>query len=367
MKPIMLSILTLASLALHAQANEPCGNHGTIAERVADCNTKQGNFVLVTRTQRQNEIYKDIVSGLIWGDHEDAMAHTNYLYDTRACYNDKVGDERANMKNLAWRLPDKKQYYEAVLDGIMNSIPNFKNQGRLWTGSISDFNDRDGQYHYVFNTVDGDIDGNAHSRRDNYYPFRCVALDKDHVPTPFDDIDDTNEDEVVIKNPILEGSNLPIAASKGYTTVGSSEDGVCRALGYKRAIEGSSRATNTFEETLQIDENGDVIGGRKTHSMTKIGCIKKIRVADKFSTVDLAAKDLVHARTGLPYAGPKGYTHANSSEDGICRRLGYRKAVLQSGRTDQVEREVLRIDKYGQVIGGMTKTYAMTRLLCVIK
>ena len=57
----MKMLLIVATLfASNSWANGPCGLNGTVDQRIAQCNESagQGEFQLVTRTKKGQEIYK---------------------------------------------------------------------------------------------------------------------------------------------------------------------------------------------------------------------------------------------------------------------------------------------------------------------
>lgn len=113
-----LFVLMLLALSLKAQA-KPCGLAGTIEERITECATTKGNFVLVTLTEKGSEFYKDTKSGLIWGHR--IPSDFNHYGSYKACDQDVSGYE--GLPSMRWRLPSIKEFEVAATHGLKTSIP----------------------------------------------------------------------------------------------------------------------------------------------------------------------------------------------------------------------------------------------------
>ncbi len=146
---------------------QSCGESGTIEERMMDCSTmsdsKKGNFVLVTKTKDSKEIYKDMKSGLIWGDRlPNKMDH----FEAEKACNDQLA-EVGGIK-ASWRLPTKEEFEEAEKNGVISSLPNMKNRW-FWSSSVHSNYSNDA---WLFNGNNGSTVGGY---RSNNYSVRCVA------------------------------------------------------------------------------------------------------------------------------------------------------------------------------------------------
>lgn len=174
MKKIIL-ILCIFSI-FHAMANEDCGIEGTIQDRIDDCETKRGNFSLVTRISGM-ETYKDEITGKIWGDQERAVRHSPYSDSITVCREDAPTIERGYLGRsiIKWYLPDSQDFEKAINNGIAEAIQNFKSGDELWTGKTSGYTDMEGSYMNVFNTKHLWMNKTGHSKKRNYYPFRCIG------------------------------------------------------------------------------------------------------------------------------------------------------------------------------------------------
>lgn len=117
MKYLILLCLFLTSFAY----GKPCGLQGTIEERIKDCATTKGNFLLVSITEKGLEIYKDAKSGLIWGNR--ISSDFNHYGSQKACDEDVSGYE---IKNLKWRLPTIQEFEAAASHGMKDALPNTK-------------------------------------------------------------------------------------------------------------------------------------------------------------------------------------------------------------------------------------------------
>lgn len=178
----MLSICyvttTLAQIGdyLHNSGRETsqklsCGLHGSVEERVQDCNYKKEDFVLVARLENLKEVHKELSSGLLWSDILNPFA-MGPLNAEDAC-NIGMADV-TGIEGKAWRLPNSFEYFHAEKNGIRNALPNMDAQ--FWTSTIR--NESQMRYGaYIFNGYRGDL----FYATPHYYPVygfsvRCVAL-----------------------------------------------------------------------------------------------------------------------------------------------------------------------------------------------
>jgi hypothetical protein len=99
---------------------KPCGLQGSIEERIKDCAQIKGNFALVAITDKGIEFYKDIKSGLIWGNR--ITSDFNHYGSQKACSEDVSGYEL--LSSLKWRLPTIHEFEQAASHGMKVSLPN---------------------------------------------------------------------------------------------------------------------------------------------------------------------------------------------------------------------------------------------------
>ena len=151
---------------------KPCGLVGSIDERIKDCSyqetSRNGNFVLVTRTTDFKEVHKDTVSGIYWSDR---LTDFVYSYDQamRSCKGDL-----AEMGGIGigahWRVPSLEEYKAANTNGIKSSLPNMDYY--YWT---STFNPKESDYAWMFNGITGAFLGGY--RHSDTGSVRCVAVE----------------------------------------------------------------------------------------------------------------------------------------------------------------------------------------------
>lgn len=142
-----------------------CGTKGTVEQRIKNCRKTNGNYALVARTEGGNEVYKDLVSGLIWSD--PLTITMNYSQAQKICGPNL--NEVAGIKNTTWRLPSKEEYEEAEKNGIRKALPNM-NDWWFWSST----------QHHRFSTdawLFNGLYGNTDYRNMNFdnVSVRCVA------------------------------------------------------------------------------------------------------------------------------------------------------------------------------------------------
>lgn len=110
-------------------AAEPCGKEGSIDERITQCNLAKGDFHLVARDENGLEIYKDVKTGLIWGDR--ISIDFNHYGSSKACSNDLK--EAQILKDIKWRLPSVREFEVAASHGMKESLPHMVHT--FWTAT----------------------------------------------------------------------------------------------------------------------------------------------------------------------------------------------------------------------------------------
>jgi len=89
-----------------AESGESCGLEGTIEQKIRDCSLVKGNYILITRTHEHREIFKDNMSGLIWGDR---LPFTEtHAKAGAAC------DGLPKIDEKSWSLPTKEEFETAI-------------------------------------------------------------------------------------------------------------------------------------------------------------------------------------------------------------------------------------------------------------
>lgn len=101
---------------------KPCGLQGTIEERIKDCNTVKGNFVLVAVSEKGNEFYQDSKSKLIWGNR--ISTDFNHYGSQKAC-TDAVAEYHV-LPSLKWRLPTIREFEESAIHGMKAALPQME-------------------------------------------------------------------------------------------------------------------------------------------------------------------------------------------------------------------------------------------------
>lgn len=111
----------------------PCGLVGSIDERVLDCSnqtdSQKEGFILVTRKNDFSEVYRELTTGLLWGDELPSQA--SYLFAAKSC--ETYASDDSTLSKLSWRLPTKEEFEAAEKNGIRKDLPNM--DSLFWTSS----------------------------------------------------------------------------------------------------------------------------------------------------------------------------------------------------------------------------------------
>lgn len=97
----------------------PCGLEGSIDQRIQDCGLTKGNFSLVSRNEKGHEIYKDLKTGLLWGDR--IPVDFNHYGSSKACSSDIF--ESGLLAEARWRLPTINEFEVAASHGMKEVLP----------------------------------------------------------------------------------------------------------------------------------------------------------------------------------------------------------------------------------------------------
>ncbi len=128
-KNCMRMLYLLSFLFISQSWAEPCGILGTVQERIKNCNSTKGNFVLVTRDEKGLEIYKDLKSNLIWGDR--MTTDFNHYGSQMACNHDLP--EAGLLKDVHWRLPTVHEFEASAAHGMKAALPHMDHG--FWTST----------------------------------------------------------------------------------------------------------------------------------------------------------------------------------------------------------------------------------------
>jgi hypothetical protein len=175
----------------------------------------------------------------------------------------------------------------------------------------------------------------------------------------------TGDLSALISKPVdAAGSGLPYSSTTLKPEYGpSSEDGVCKALGYEKAAKGSSRYSAVDTDTIQVNESGSIKGGPRTHSLTQIVCLNKTNKPTTEKAVVLQSPS--HQDSKLPFSSPAlKPEYGPSSADGVCKALGFQRAAMGSARTRNQDADTIQVNDEGKVIGG-PKTWSLAQIVCV--
>lgn len=86
-------------------------------------------FVLITRTDKGLEIYKDTKTNMVWGDR--IISDFNHYGSQKACGDDLP--EALLLKEIKWRLPTVREFEVAASHGMKTSISHMDHA--FWTST----------------------------------------------------------------------------------------------------------------------------------------------------------------------------------------------------------------------------------------
>ena len=125
-----MKLLILMTFVMTASAfASPCGLEGSIEDRIKSCNLMKETFVLVTRTDKGLEVYKDTKTEIIWGDR--IISDFNHYGSQRACSDDLT--EAQLLKDLKWRLPTVREFEVAASHGMKTALAHMEHF--FWTST----------------------------------------------------------------------------------------------------------------------------------------------------------------------------------------------------------------------------------------
>lgn len=164
----------------HAAEWDPCGESGTIAQRIQDCSkgyeAKIGDYILVSRTDDFKEVRLDIKTSLMWGDLLKYPRSYNEAKDL--CDGDF--SENGNISEVSWRLPTLKEFQDGWTRNLRLALRH--SDYFFWTSTPLGPRAPLNFSNMIFNLGNGltyHADHGIIRYSDNMYIYtRCVALMK---------------------------------------------------------------------------------------------------------------------------------------------------------------------------------------------
>lgn len=150
----------------------------------------------------------------------------------------------------------------------------------------------------------------------------------------------------------------------GVVSSQSSENGICKALGYESGVKGSGTADGSARGSMAIVDNnakastGEIASDRQGYKFSSVVCINK---------VSQPTLNLVHVNAPK-YQG--NILSTNSNISGVCRILGYRGGLEGSQSSDSSARgSMLVVDVTGSIVNTEIATdragYSISNMICV--
>ncbi len=164
---------------------------------------------------------------------------------------------------------------------------------------------------------------------------------------------------------VFEITEAPLYAHRISFAASSSEQGVCKALGFERAVRGSSSFEEFSRLKVVVGHNGLIVGGQ-THDQEKmysaINCINK--VGNKLENPQvLFGPRYVRASA----TKDEVMFSPESHQDGVCRLNGFRKAAKGSvyAAGHSYDDKVI-VDALGNKVRELPRYVASSRILQMI-
>ena len=142
----------------------------------------------------------------------------------------------------------------------------------------------------------------------------------------------------------------------------SNPNGVCRVLGFKKALAGTTLFETNYQFTIIVDEHAEVKDRESsevwTKSIKKIICLNFMEKGVTGLKAEII-KNPTFKDTKIPFS-------AESHKDKICQQYGFEKNPYNSFVPKEVEGEpFLLIDKLGSITGGKIDGIVISSLLCI--
>jgi len=164
----------------------------------------------------------------------------------------------------------------------------------------------------------------------------------------------SGEISALIIEPRYPGTGLPIRFDDWIK-----EDGVCKLLGYERAVPRSSIFSGWDQRVIMLDRNGNIEKLRNdTDSVTQIACINRLN--NTSPEEKKVVNNPVHPDSLIPLRFDDWY-----KEDGVCKLLGYESAVPRSSIFGGYEERVIMLNRNGNIEKLRNDTDSVTEIVCV--
>ncbi len=173
----------------------------------------------------------------------------------------------------------------------------------------------------------------------------------------------------VIENPTYPGTNIPFQVTWYSGTNYNSETGICKLLGYEKAVLRGSAYGNPVGSSLKIGDSGQILRMLQDEpAVTKVICVNQI-VQNPIPPMNLKTlENPAYPASGLPFQ-VAWYSGTNyNSENGICKALGFESAVTRSSRyTNSSGGSTIKVDEQGNVVRAVADEPTVSRIVCVAK
>jgi uncharacterized protein YjhX (UPF0386 family) len=162
-----------------------------------------------------------------------------------------------------------------------------------------------------------------------------------------------NERSFLIKNPTYPGTEFLL----GFDEWGK-EDGVCKLLGYEKAV---SRSTlfGGLHRAILIDKNGEIENLKNdTNAIIEIICINETKTYDYEQLVEI--QNPTYPGTEFPLS-----FDVWGKEDGVCKLLGYEKAVSRSAFFKGDFPRVIFLNENGDIEKSKGNVSKIQKIICM--
>ena len=162
------------------------------------------------------------------------------------------------------------------------------------------------------------------------------------------------------------GTNLQFSLAQPGANNASNADGICKILGYAKALAGSAKYEKSSDGIdLIINEEGNSTGGVKYFHTTAITCLNLTGQRTFKSLHQFNSAELFYPGTKLKLSLAVPGADHYSDPDGICILFGYQAALKGSTTFEQTADEAsLVINAKGESVGGVNY-FSTTSITCM--
>lgn len=167
---------------------------------------------------------------------------------------------------------------------------------------------------------------------------------------------DLNDTSYLIRNPVHPGGGN-VRITFDYW---SQESGVCKALGYEKAAEKSTRFDDdSLDLIVHLNADGMIESGGAGKPVNQIVCLNKVDTItpEKIAVVESPTHPESDLALSFEYW---------SQEIGLCRALGYTGVAPKSTRFGIRDVDALQVDDRGNVVSGKAAK-PVTRAICLYR